>query len=151
MVKYKVTGLLLERWFLKTLVNISFDSEFPIGHVDSKIGKPTDNLVRIAFGLQNFPKRSGLFSVVYTGQNVHSTDSFGFTPLIKDGQYIAGGLFLFRGFMFLLYLMPQGPPELLTGIQFNGEDLSHAQLNYHDETINDVVGEYLSQMYEVDW
>ena len=30
-IQYSIDGILLERWFLKTLINISFGGEYPIG------------------------------------------------------------------------------------------------------------------------
>jgi hypothetical protein len=107
--------------------------------------------VRVAYGLASFEGQAGLYWVVRTGMSVNSDDTVGFSPLIKDGVRIEGGLFLFRGFCFLLFLEPEGPPDPLTGIDFAGEDLGHAQLNFHNRQINEDVGKFRSQVLTIDW
>jgi len=133
--RYGVRGYLMERWFLKTLIDISFGKEYPIGRHSLNSGYPSDDLVKISFGLEPFQGLSGLYSIVYVGQKIHSKDTIAFSPLIKDEKYIAGGLFSFRGFMFLLFLGAEGPPSRLTGVKLGEEDLSLAQLNYHNKKI----------------
>jgi len=149
-VRYSIDGVLLERWFLKTLINVAFDGEYPIGE-NSLPGRPTEELVKIAFGVSSFKGRDGLYSIVHVGQQIDSTDTIVFAPLIKDKTYIAGGLFAFRGFRFLLFLMPQGPPSPLSGVNFEGEDLGKSQLNYHNQLINEFQGKYKSQLVEIKW
>ena len=150
-VRYSINGLLLERWFLKTLINISLNSKYPIGKLAIDAGQPSDILVKIAFGCHAFTGRSGLYSAVHVGQKVDSSDKVGFAPLIKENNYIDGGLFSFRGFRFLLFLDAEGPPERLTGIGFPGDDWSNSQLNYHNKKINFTLGKYLSQVVEITW
>jgi hypothetical protein len=149
-VRYQIDGILLERWFLKTLINIAWGGEFPIGKV-SLAGKPSEELTRIAFGLSSFGGRAGLYSIVHAGQNVNSTDRIGFAPLLKDKTYIAGGLFSFRGFRFLLFLMPQGPPTPLDAVLLDGEDVGKSQLNYHNRRIDEYSGRHKSQVLEIKW
>ena len=143
-------GTLLEKWFLKTLINVAFGGEYPIG-AKSLPGTPTEELVKIAFGLSSFDGRAGLYSIVHVGQQINSTDTIGFAPLIKDKTYIAGGLFSFRGFRFLLFLMPQGPPSPLSGVWLEGEDVGKSQLNYHNRLINEFRGKHKSQVVEIKW
>jgi hypothetical protein len=150
-VRCSVNGSLLERWFLKTLINISTGSEYPIGKLANKAGQASEELVNVAFGRHIFTGRSGLYSAVHVGQMIHSSDKVEFSPLIKEQNYIAGGLFSFRGFRFLLFLDPEGPPERLTGIGFPGDDWSNSQLNYHNKKIKFTLGKYLSQVMEITW
>ncbi len=150
-VRYTIDGQTLERWFLKTLINISYDGEYPIGGECTR-GKPTEELVRIAYGLSAFSGIAGLYSVVRVGQNINSTDRIGFSPLIKDKRFVAGGFFSFRGFTFLLFLLPEGPPTPLTGVQFEGEDVGKCQLNHHNHRrIRDIQGRHVSQILEFKW
>jgi hypothetical protein len=150
-IHHSINGIMLERWFLKTIINISLVSrDYSLGRVGSK-NELTEDLVRIAFGLDPFPGRSGLYSVVYDGQNIHSSDVVSFSPLIKDNAYIAGGLFSFRGLKFLLFLLSEGPPERLTGIRFEEEDWGQAHLNYHNRRIDEMLGHRLSQTVDFDW
>ena len=69
----------------------------------------------------------------------------------KDKTYIAGGLFSFRGFRFLLFLMPQGPPSPLDGVWLDGEDVGKSQLNYHNRLIGEFSGKNKSQDVEIKW
>ncbi len=71
--KHRINGNLLERWFLKTLINISCDKEYPIGGKSQVPGRPTDELVRVAFGLTRFKGKAGLSFVVRTGMRIRAT------------------------------------------------------------------------------
>lgn len=149
-IKYSIDGNLLERWFLKTLINISYCKEYSIGG-EAENGKPINEIIKIAYGKSNFSGRAGLYSIVHVGQQINSTDSFLFSPVIKDKKYIAGGLFSFRGFKYLLFLMPEGPPKTLDGVFLNGEDIGKSQLNFHNTKINENTGKYLSQIVNIKW
>jgi hypothetical protein len=150
-VKYRIAGRSLERWFLKTLINLCCDREYPIGRASSAVGRPSESLVRIAYGLDSFRGRAGVYFVVREGMRVESTDTVGFSPLIKLGTHIEAGLFSFRGQRFLLFLEEEGPPEPLDGIYLDGENLGHAQLNFHNKRILVKAGKYLSQVLTIDW
>jgi hypothetical protein len=150
-IHHSIDGLMLERWFLKTLINLSLNGDYPIGGMCSK-GSPTENLVKIAFGITPFPGRAGLYSVVHIGGNIYSSDTIEFTPLInKENVFIVGGLFSFRGFKFLLFLLPEGPPEQLIGIRVGGEDWGQSQLNYHNRQFKEILGTHLSQIVNCKW
>lgn len=150
-VRYRIDGPSLERWFLKTLINLCCERDYPVGRESAVVGRPSEGLVRIAYGLESFKGRAGLYFVVRTGMRVESADNVGFAPLIKPGFHIEGGLFSFRGQPFLLFLEPGGPPEPLDGIYISGEDLGAAHLNFHNEKILVKTGKYLSQVLTIDW
>ena len=150
--RHRIADIGLERWFLKTLINLCCDREYPIGRGSQIVGRPTDDLVRIAYSLDSFKERAGLYFVVRVGMKIESTDTVIFAPLIqKNGPRIEGGLFMFRGQSFLLFLEPEGPPQPLHGLMLNGEDLGQAQLNFHNVQINVNEGKYLSQILDIDW
>src|SRR5580704_164600 len=49
-----IDGPKMERWFLKTLINLSYERGHPIGR-DSRVpGRPSDRLVRVAYGMESF-------------------------------------------------------------------------------------------------
>jgi hypothetical protein len=150
-VKYLVDGPPVERWFLKTLINICCDREYPIGSSSTVPGQPSDELVRIAFGRQSFTDLAGLHFVVRTGMQANSTDSVSFSPILKPRMHIEGGVFGFRGLRLLLFLEAAGPPAPLTGLFFEGEDLGDCQLNFHNEQINENSGKYRSQVLRMKW
>lgn len=150
--RYRVDGLCLERWFLKTLVNICFDHEHPIGKASSRKGYPSLELVETALGAKEFVGRAGLYMVVHLGQKIATSSHFKFEPLImKEERYVAGGLFIFYGFRFLLYLEPEGPPKRLTGVAFEGEDWGISELQFRNRAIRMEVAGRLSHVVEVEW
>lgn len=150
-VTYRINGQLLERWLLKTLINICCNGEYPIGRGSTVPGKPSEQLVRTAFGLDSFEGRAGLHFVVRTGMKAPSADTVNFCPLIKNGLHIEGGLFMFRGLLLLLFLEAEGPPVPLSGIYFAGEHIGDAQLNFHNQEISQITGKFRSQVLTIDW
>ena len=120
-VRHKIDGPAFERWCLKTLINIACNRDLPIGRDSVIAGRPSERLVRIAYGLESFQGRAGLYFVVREAMQIMSDDTVQIAPLNKHHTHIEGGLFLFRGQMLLLFLEPEGPPEPLDGIMMNGE------------------------------
>lgn len=51
---FTIDGALLERWFLKTLINFSHGGQWIIGEGSHPPGLPNDELVKIAFGKAAF-------------------------------------------------------------------------------------------------
>jgi hypothetical protein len=149
--RYTIDGLELERWFLKTLINLSYNRSYPIGSASKAAGKPADDLVEIALGQRAFIRRAGLYSVMQTGVEFYSDDSVYFVPVIKDQVRIGGGLFEFRGFRFALFLEPEGVRDQLTGLGVNGQDWGRSQLNFHNQQIKDFREKYLSQVIMINW
>ena len=150
-VKRSIDGKGLERWFLKTLINLCHNQGHPIGLESPTAGRPSEHLVRTAFGLEPFAHRAGLYSIVRTGMECESTDTISFAPLIKQGSQIEGGLFGFRGLRFLLFLNAEGPPDNLAGIIFEGEDLGACQMNFHNSEIRENTGKHRSQILTIKW
>src|ERR1039457_6265753 len=67
--RYTIDGLLLERWFLKTFINLSVvDNKWIIGEGTHPCGMPSDDLVRIAFGLNRFEGNLGLSIASHVGE-----------------------------------------------------------------------------------
>ena len=150
-VKYRFDGPLLERWLLKTLVNIAYDGDKLIGHSNAK-GKPSDELVRIAFGIDPFPGRAGLSFVVPIGAQFTSVESLTAAPLVKEVESrIDGGLFLFRGFMMVLFFGAEGVPTPLIGVNFMGVNFGKTQMNFHNDTIYVNAGKHRSQAIKIAW
>ena len=150
--KYRLDGSKVERWFLKTLINLCYPGQNHVSGLSFGHGDLFEQLVRIAFGLDSFSGRAGLCSAVSIGQQIDSTDRVEFVPLLDLTKCVAGGLFSFRGFRFLLFLGSEGPPGgRLKGIKLGEEDWSDYQLNYHNRQISEYMGKYLSQVLDVKW
>jgi hypothetical protein len=135
--RYVIDGCGLERWFLKTLINLSSGAQAPIGTVAEKPGYPSRSLVRIAYGLGNFTGRAGLYIVSRKGMLINQEDVVSCAPLIASDGPILGGTFTFRGFKFLLYLQPSGPPDPFTGIEIEGEWLDQCAVVFHPGNITE--------------
>src|SRR5690348_8582360 len=52
--KFHVSGPLLERWCLKTLVTLAIDHNAPIGRASFRAREPARALVKVAFGIKRF-------------------------------------------------------------------------------------------------
>jgi hypothetical protein len=148
---FTVDGRMLERWFLKTLINLTIEGDYPIGRDALVAGHPSERLVRIAFSLSSFQGRAGLYFIARVGMKMSLEDKVQFVALVKNGHHIEGGLFTFRGLFVLLFLEPDGPPEPLQGVIFNGEDIGNATLNFHNQRFKQTHGKYLSHQLRMKW
>jgi len=149
--KYVLDGALLERWFLKTLVNIAFDGKYPIGSDANDPGRPSERLVRIAYGLESFKGEAGMYTMSRVGMEITLEDRVSFSPIMaraRHGEYVVAGIFVFGGFQFLLYLEPEGPQDL-TGIYFKGQHLRGTSLMFQTLTANIKIGKHLSHLVRI--
>lgn len=149
--RYEVNGPLLERWFLKTLINFCVEGSVPMGRENLAVGVVPPRLVQVAYGLTPFAGRSGLYSIVRSGMQINSTDTLEFAPLIKDGHHVEGGLFSFRGFSFLLFLEADGPPAALSGLFIGDVHLGGCQLNLRNSRVDEHERGYKSQVLDIVW
>jgi hypothetical protein len=99
-----IDGPRLERWFLKTLINLTFGGEWAIGRGNHSVGSVSNELVEIAFGRRRFEHGAGLYMSGRTGENIDSFDRVSATPLTEE-KFLCAGRFNFRGFTFFLNLV----------------------------------------------
>jgi hypothetical protein len=149
--KYTINGRSLERWCLKTLINLCCDRGHPIGRDSSADGRPSDRLVRIAYGQEAFQKKAGLYWVTCPGTQFSSDEKVEFMPLFKNNLNVEAGIFTFRGWMLMIFLEEEGPPEPLTGIFMNAVHLGEANLSFHGDRLNMNVGKYASHRLLLEW
>lgn len=97
----RVNGRLLERWFLKTAINMMFGGDRPIGAHDAQVGWPTPALAEMVFGHRRVREPAGLFMLVRRGQD------FRFAERIEtiffsanEGTHYSGCLMAFRSMVF---------------------------------------------------
>jgi hypothetical protein len=129
-----IDGPRLERWFLKTLINFSYDGQWTIGPGAHPAGTVSRDLVEIVFGRRQFENGAGLYTVARTGEQIDSMDRVGFMPLTL-GNNVGAGRFNFRGYTFLLNLFPE---------KFHWDGASHAM--HRKVTHNCFVQERLSHI-----
>ena len=120
-----VNARLLERWFLKTLLNLSLSRQYYIGVYGEELGVVPLDLVEICYGIRPFEGAAGMYGAAHAGMIVAFDDTLRFAPLLRD-ERVLGGFFEFRGFRFFLSLMPS---ETLTMSQLQGMDSSWQQAN----------------------
>lgn len=113
-------GNLLERWFLKTLINVSYNSNHHLGEFGEITGRPHEYLVHVAFGKVPFSHYMGLYSLVLDGHKGVSRSQISITPVIKNNEIIGGAVFSFRGMDFFLSLTPSIPPYKLGYLDIKG-------------------------------
>ena len=132
-----IDGPSLERWFLKTLINLSFGGEWRIGQASQAEGIPSTELVEIAFGMRQFDPGAGLYIAGRAGEQIDSMDRVNFTPMTEASTLVAGR-FNFRGYTFFLCLIPK---------EF--DMLGDSHLLYRQVTLNCSVQERLSHVIEI--
>lgn len=138
-----IDAKLLERWFLKTLLNLSHGGEFFIGPSGVEIGVAPPDLVKICYGDAPFQGAAGMYVAANSGMILSSTDTLQFSPLLKDAR-ILGGFFEFRGVRFFLALMPEGLQFPLSSIPDLADDWRQAQLLRPFLTIKSQVSKLIS-------
>lgn len=102
-------GEVLERWFLKTLINITAGGSEKIGPKSTMPGEPSPDLVEIAYGHRKFVPNAGLYNSAEIGEKIDMEDRVSFQPFFDlKNEFVMGGTFYFRGFRFMLYLGEEG-------------------------------------------
>lgn len=104
--RFVIDGPRLERWFLKTLINVSSGEKWAIGLGSHRKGTPSKELVEIAFGSLRFKDGGGLYITGRAGEQIDSMDRVNVQPL-TEGENVAAGRFNFRGYRFFLNLTPK--------------------------------------------
>jgi hypothetical protein len=151
---YVLDGRKMERWFLKTLINLTFEKDHPIGRDSTVAGKPSDRLVRIAYGLEPFQGKAGLYHAVQRGSSFSLNEKVGFMPIYNRlNDHVEAAAFSFYGFQFVLFLEEEGPPEGLNvnELNFEGTNLADATLTLHPKVLNNVIGKYVSHRLVFRW
>ena len=99
---WKVNGRLLERWFLKTLINLVQVQSQTMNWQDGTGRLPTPDVVQACFGLRPITSPRGLYAAAAVGHTVDSHDYVSFAPILDTlNSALAGGAFEFRGLRFV--------------------------------------------------
>ena len=149
--RFIIDASLLERWLLKTLLNLTYGSEFFIGIGGTEKGVPSNDLVKMCYGLQPFPGNAGMYVAANAGMRLEMSDTVTFSPLLKDDQRVVGGFFEFRGIRLFLALMPEGLTHPLWSIPRIDPNWANATLLRPFKKIEVMYGEHLSHTVEFRW
>lgn len=155
--EWTIDGWKFERWFLKTMINIACESDRPIGKESKIPGQPSPDLVRIAFGMERFKGKAGLYFPAAVGQSLDSQDKLEYIPMatgqLKERGFLPGAFFAFRGHLFILYLGEEGL-DVNAGIvlprKFHSADLNVRPL-FHLRTMNATIGKFKSHVIRFKW
>jgi hypothetical protein len=142
--RFNVNGALLERWFLKTLINLSYESRWIIGEGKHLVGCPNEELVKIAFGRAAFQEKAGLYTAAHTGEQITLRPGLRFTPMTVDSNLLAG-MFSLCGYRFFLNLLSQEFKE------HRGSDLMYRTVKHWYSPRDDRNREVRSHRLDITW
>jgi hypothetical protein len=152
----KIDGNGLERWFLKTLINVASGGKESIGPRSKTAGEPPCDLVEIAYGQRKFLPNAGLYYSAEMGEKIDSEDRVNIIPFFdQKNEFMLGATFYFRGFRFMLNLDEIGFTGNLKFIHKDGRHTSHySKPLRHLRQIRVTVGpsqKYLSHTIDFNW
>ncbi|MEC9362628.1 MAG: hypothetical protein VYC42_05325 [Pseudomonadota bacterium] len=110
----ELNGLSLERWLLKTAINVTFrgKQKLGIGMRGAEIGYPAPYLLEAVFGGRVLEYKMGVYVLFPKGQYLFRKGEIVVVPIHKEGE-IGGLYFNLRGVHFFLSLFPgHAPPSL---------------------------------------
>ena len=126
-----VDGYLIERWFIKTFINISLND------ID-KCAIPLNEMVNVVYGNKTLSKNTGLYVSAAVGDDVKIERSFSFKPLWKHKVLVAG-IFEFSGYEFVIAFADVRP------------FFSNRSFNYHNKAFQIKIGRHVSHRLSFKW
>jgi len=149
---FRIDGLMLERWFLKTLINLCLVQDAAPTWPDGVIRfNPPLWMVRAAYGIEPLGRPMGLYTVAYVGESTAHRDAVEFGPLFTREDVLVGGVFKFVGYRFVLSLFPGDLPTELVLSEDPKSDWRKGQPIYHARRWNHDVGERRSHYVDIEW
>lgn len=123
-----ISGRLLERWFLKTLVNLSIGTKDHIGDgmSESEAGWPSPYLAAVVFGSIPFTHKMGLYTLNCPESYKYRQGEILFVPLTRENR-IGGALFGVAGMYFFLSLRPGHAPSTIGDMAPRSDLPSHVR------------------------
>lgn len=149
----EINGLLLERWFLKTAINILYCPPH-------NIKNPPKELLEIVFGLRKNPPNVGLCIAAHEGGQFLNTDfDIKFAPLFSENHEYEIVLFEFASWKFALPLTTSPIPHSISLDTRNDyvpfdkflHDVSISTFIYHLKEIGFRVGDKHSSSILFSW
>ena len=150
-ISFSINAKKLERWLLKTLINLTFDKGVYIGMDSTLAGYPSDKLVEICFGESEFSGKAGMYFSSKTGAQMSFRDSFSFCPLFKDGKYVVGGFFVLCGSSFYLSLQPETSEFPLPRIENTMAEWRDGELSKPFRVMRLKIDDVLSHIIRFNW
>lgn len=109
-----IDGKKLERWLLKTAINLSYEGilHIGVGMNGSVPGLPSPYLIDVAFGKLPFTHKMGAHFLIPEKNTLHKPNQIAVSPIFKDG-HIGGFYFDLRSQAIFLNLFPSHTPPTL--------------------------------------
>jgi hypothetical protein len=154
--RHQINGRLLERWFLKTLINLVCVQDATLTWIGGlERTKPPTPLVEQCFGLRPINPPHGMHAAVGAGQSIDFRDYVKFAPITKAGTVeIAGGMFEFHGLRFVMSLVDQDLEPFVNGVSDQADAFAEWQGSrflFPLKCVNFTIGSRLSQELKVKW
>ncbi len=102
---------MLERWFIKTAITNAIKFGMPIGSPEAPRGKPSRELVDIAFGLRPVTRPMGLCAIQWVNNSFDFGEEFNFAYWDRNSTHISGCLVRFRKLLFAVKLETHDTPD----------------------------------------
>jgi hypothetical protein len=152
---YTFNGPLFERWLLKTMINMEMagDQNLPVGPYFNQ-PQPACDLVETTYGKRNLSGNAGLYFAATLGQRVKMEERLQYVSMVgssPNGNYVAGGGFVFFGFRFMLLLDPSAKPETFKEHNQATGTSTEIPLIKHPYKLLFTVNEEPSQEIEITW
>ena len=148
--RFEIDGPKLERWFLKTTINLAHFRSSGTKWSHAPDEDPPSEFVRMTFGLEPIAKPMGLYGSGTRGEELDFSNRVEFSTLLDPNRALRGALFTFRGLRFGLWLSMDPIPESLQ-LQSHGATWSAAGLHYHLARIQWKVGRWISHYIHIMW
>lgn len=147
-IKYSFNGFLLERWFLKTMVNLV------LVNIDDKT-VPFDKILPYLYEGKKFETPYGFGFIVKSGDNISFNGNVDFRPFFNQEGVLCCGTFDFRGFTTVIILPVEGTiVNNQLAIDIDGS-IKGSQINWHNEEISETMKRfrktYTVQKILIDW
>ncbi len=143
--RFEIDGRRLERWFLKTLINVAVSNATPGRWNYSGTAldcTPPKLFVDAAFGLGALQKPLGLYGLGSLGEDIVPSNSVELRTLLIKEDSLAAAVFTFLGIRFLLNLSEGDMPR--SAYLPAGREWVDSSLVYHIERLNNKIGKKLS-------
>lgn len=143
--RFDVDMLMLERLFVKTLINLNHVRGWQVGDDPTHPQTPTRELVEVAFGLRRFTDAKGLYIPAKAGDNVTPREGAVRFTAVTNRERLVAGKFLLWGFPFVLSIFPD-PIETNDGRYLMRHNVKHG-FKTHDDKGREVVSHFVMFNY----
>jgi hypothetical protein len=151
--RFEVDGINLERWFLKTLITLSFGGPLPVGAQSRDSETPYQRLVEVCFGVTQFQPRAGLYMFGEVGRSFNVEDKLTIITFRDvNNTFNAGATFFVYGFEFILFLDENGlHPQNINFVHKDGVKEQRHQPIYRPKYMNFQIGKHVSHTIKFSW